>query len=135
MSLFKFGDFEAEVDFMDADFLETLEEAKRLLSEKEKQVPKTGQVREIILAEVAASDIFFDTLFGEGAGVAIRNGRNSVKVCLEAMDALRAVESDDADYLNQTREKYAVQEHGNRQQRRQYNKQNSKNYNRNQGKK
>lgn len=134
MSLFKFGDFEAEVDFMDADFLETLEEAKKKLFEQEKQVPKTGTVREIILAEIAASDIFFDTLFGEGAGVAVRNRRNSVKVCMEAMDALRMVESDDAEYLNHAREKYAVQEHGNSQQRRQYNKQNSKNYNRNQGK-
>lgn len=135
MSLFKFGNFEAEVDFMDADFLDTLEEAKRLLSEREKQVPKTGEIREIILAEVAASDIFFDTLFGEGAGVSVRDGRNSVKACMEAMEALRMIERDDVAYLNQTREKYVVQDHGNRQQRRQYNKQNSKNYNRNQGKK
>ena len=31
MSLFKYGNLEAEIDFTDVDFLEDLEEAKRLM--------------------------------------------------------------------------------------------------------
>lgn len=40
MSLFKFGQLEAEVDFTDADFLETIEEAKKTLTKDMVEVPK-----------------------------------------------------------------------------------------------
>ena len=122
MSLYKFGNFEAEVDFTDADFLENLEEAKERLNEAEKKVPKTGRAKDIILQEVAASDAFFDTLFGDGAGYAIRDGRNSIKVCISAMEALNAAEDEDSKEIQQSREKYMVQNHGNRQHRRAYKK-------------
>ena len=46
MSLFTFGDLEVEIDFTDVDFLENLEEAKRLMQEEAKQVPKTGKTAE-----------------------------------------------------------------------------------------
>ena len=42
MSLWKFGNFEAEVDFTDADFLDVLEEAKAEMFEAGKKVPITG---------------------------------------------------------------------------------------------
>ena len=42
MSLWKFGNFEAEVDFTDADFLDVLEEAKAEMFEAGKKVPMTG---------------------------------------------------------------------------------------------
>lgn len=133
MSLFKFGNFEAEVDFTDLDFLERLEYAKQRLNETEKKVPKTGSVKEIIMGELEASDIFFDTLFGDGAGYEIRGGRNSVKVCIEAMQALNEAEDSDSMFINQTRDKYSVQNRGNRQQRRQHEKNSKKNYPRKQG--
>ena len=124
MSLWKFGNFEAEVNFSDADFLDKVEEAKRQLGEAEKRIPATGKSRDIILSEVAASDAFFDTLFGEGAGYAIRDGRNSIKVCIGAMEALNVAEVEDSKEIKQTREKYMVQNHGNRQQRKAYQKNN-----------
>lgn len=133
MSLFKFGSFEAEVDFTDIDFLENLDEAKKQLNETYKKVPKTGKAKDIILREIAASDAFFDALFGEGAGYAIRDGRNSLKVCIDAMAALNDAEDENAKEINQSREKYMVQNHGNRQQRRSYQKNNKNNYQRKQG--
>ena len=39
MSLWKFGDFEAEVDFTDADFLDAIEDAKAVMHEAEQNVP------------------------------------------------------------------------------------------------
>ena len=51
MSLWKFGDFEAEVDFTDADFLDVLEEAKAEMFEAGKKVPITGKQSDIIRAQ------------------------------------------------------------------------------------
>lgn len=48
MSLFKFGDFETEVDFTDADFLTDLEYAQEKLSEDAAKVPKTGKNSRIV---------------------------------------------------------------------------------------
>ena len=62
MSLWKFGDFEAEVDFTDADFLDVLEEAKAEMFEAGKKVPITGKQSDIIRAQCACFYVFFDTL-------------------------------------------------------------------------
>ena len=51
MSLFKFGDFETEVDFTDADFLTDLEYAQEKLSEDAAKVPKTGKTAELFRAQ------------------------------------------------------------------------------------
>ena len=40
MSLWKFGDFEADVDFTDADFLDAIDEAKAAMHEAEQNVPR-----------------------------------------------------------------------------------------------
>ena len=53
MSLWKFGNFEAEVDFTDADFLDVLEEAKAEMFEAGKKVPITGKQSDIIRAQCA----------------------------------------------------------------------------------
>lgn len=68
MSLWKFGDFEAEVDFTDADFLDVLEEAKAEMFEAEQNVPVVGKNSDIIRARCACFYVFFDTLFGEEQG-------------------------------------------------------------------
>ena len=64
MSLFKFGDFEAEVDFTDADFLTDLEYAQEKLSEDVAKVPKTGKTAELFRAQCQCYFNFFDYLFG-----------------------------------------------------------------------
>ena len=67
MSLWKFGDFEADVDFTDADFLDAIDEAKAAMHEAEQNVPVVGKNSDIIRAQCACFYVFFDTLFGEGA--------------------------------------------------------------------
>ena len=60
MSLWKFGDFEAEVDFTDADFLDALDEAKAAMHEAEQNVPVVGKNSDIIRAQCSCFYVFFD---------------------------------------------------------------------------
>ena len=136
MSLWKFGDFEAEVDFTDADFLDVLDEAKAAMHEAEQNVPVVGKNSDIIRAQCACFYVFFDTLFGDGAGERILCGKNSIKLCNEAAESLFDFETAEAKALDSKYNKYmpnqnAMQQfphpqpqpNGNRQQRRNYQKQ------------
>ena len=53
MSLWKFGDFETDVDFTDADFLDAIEDAKAAMHEEQKNVPVVGKNSDIIRAQCA----------------------------------------------------------------------------------
>lgn len=64
MSLFKYGNLEAEIDFTDADFLDRIDEAKQNLKEDMKGIPKTGKAADIVRARVSVSSIFL-TVFLE----------------------------------------------------------------------
>ena len=52
MSLWKFGTFEQEIDFTDADFMDALEEAQEQLVIQSKETPKVGKKSDIIRAHV-----------------------------------------------------------------------------------
>ena len=122
MSLWKFGNFEAEVDFTDADFLDSLDDAKKALDKKLKEVPKVGKNSDIVRAQCDCFYTFFDVLFYDGAGAEIFDGRKSLTLCLEAAESIRAFENAESQHIEQTYGKYQVQNHGNRQQRRQQQK-------------
>ena len=126
MSLFKFGDFEAEVDFTDADFLTDLEYAQEKLSEDVAKVPKTGKTAELFRAQCQCYFNFFDYLFGEGTHEAMFQGRTSYALCIEAGEKLSECENTQTKEFFEKYDRYNVQEHGNRQQRRYYNKQQEK---------
>ena len=132
MSLFKYGDLEREIDFTDVDFLENLDEAKKLIKKEAAQVPKVGKTADIIRAQCQCYFNFFDRVIGEGAHEEMFGGKTSLNACLNATDALLAFENKEADKLNQKYGNYIVQQHGNRQQRRKYDK-NNRNKNRGNG--
>lgn len=122
MSLWKFGNFEKEIDFTDADFLDSLDAAKANMAEELKKVPKVGKNSDIIRAQVQCYRTFFDTLFGTGAGEAIFEGKTSLEVCLRASSSLVAFEDNESQRIDSQYSKYYVKNHGNREQRRKYNK-------------
>lgn len=122
MSLWKFGNFEKEIDFTDADFLDVLDDAKVNMAEELKKVPKVGKNSDIIRAQVQCYRTFFDTLFGAGAGEAVFEGKTSLEVCLRAASSLVAFEDSESQRIDSQYRKYYVQNHGNREQRRKYNK-------------
>lgn len=114
MSLWKFGDFEKEIDFTDADFLDALDDAKANMAEELKKVPKVGKNSDIIRAQVQCYRTFFDTLFGAGAGEAILEGKTSLEVCLRAASSLVAFEDNESHRIDSQYSKYYVKNHGNR---------------------
>lgn len=124
MSLFKYGDLEREIDFTDVEFLENLDEAKKLIKEEAAKVPKVGKTADIIRAQCQCYFNFFNRVIGEGAHEEMFGGKTSLNACLNATDALLAFENKEADKLNQKYGNYTVQQHGNRQQRRKYDKNN-----------
>lgn len=125
MSLFKFGGLEAEIDFTDVDFLENLEEAKRLMQEEAEQVPKTGSASDIVRAQCWCYFKFFDRVIGNGAHDAMFQGKTSLNLCLDAIGALLAFDHAEAEKLDGRYSEYTVQKHANRQDRRNYEKQKS----------
>ena len=100
MSLFKFGDLEAEIDFTDVLFLENLEDAKQVMKEEAARVPKTGKTADIIRAQCQCYFNFFDRIIGEGAHEEMFQGKISLNACLDAADELLKFENDEATKLN-----------------------------------
>ena len=88
MSLFKYGDLEREIDFTDVEFLENLDEAKKLIKEEAAKVPKVGKTADIIRAQCQCYFNFFDRVIGEGAHEEMFGGKTSLNACLNATDAL-----------------------------------------------
>ena len=68
MSLFKYGNLEAEIDFTDADFLDRIDEAKQNLEEDMKGIPKTGKAADIVRAQCQCFFNFFDIYFSLSGG-------------------------------------------------------------------
>ena len=106
------------------------------MHEAEQNVPVVGKNSDIIRAQCACFYVFFDTLFGEGAGERILCGKNSIKLCNEAAESLFDFETAEAKALDSKYNKYMPnqnamqqfpnpqpQSSGNRQQRRNYQKQ------------
>lgn len=128
MSLWKFGSFEAEVDFSDADFLDKLDRAKQALEEQLKHVQKTGKMSDIIRSQCACFYTFFDTLFYEGAANEMYEKKNNLELCVQSADSLFKYQQKENERWRQSYSKYDVQNHGNRKQRRAYQKNNKNNY-------
>lgn len=129
MSQWTFGDFEIEVDFTDADFIDRMEEAKNKMDERVKQLPKVGKISDIIRAQVGCFDTFFEEMFGEKCGEKIRSGRMSLEVSIQAAESLSSFWNKEEKRIDTEYSKYQVNNQGNRKQRRDYNKNGKKNYN------
>lgn len=127
MSLWKFGSFETEVDFTDADFLDRLEEAEKELDRRLARVPKVGKIGDIVRSQCECFYAYFDTLFWPGAGNEIFEGKNSIALCIKAAESMTDCMNMQYKENEGVNEKYHVQNHGNRQQRRSYEKNHKKN--------
>lgn len=118
MSLWKFEDFEAEIDLTDVDVAETLELAHEKMNDEFKKVPADGKTSEIYKAQIRCFTVFFDTIFGDGATEQIMKGKRSLGKCLEAADSFYSFIRAEDEKFGEAYDKYRVQNHGNRQQRR-----------------
>lgn len=122
MSLWKYNDFEYDLDFTDADFMERYERNYKMLLEDRANIKKTGTQSEIIRSECKAYFKFFDNLFGHGTHEKMFGNKMSVILCLDAVEGMvKAYNDQESKILNM--QKYIVRpQHQNRQQRRSYQK-------------
>ena len=87
----KINGVELEVNFLDADFMEKLENCCKKVNdqaEKSKKELKDLTYSQQIKAECKIIKDFFDDLFGEGTYEKIFQGKNDLMLCLSAFQEL-----------------------------------------------
>lgn len=117
MSLFKYGDFEKQLDFSDPDFLDKIEEANNRMKQKAAAVPMTGKQTDITRKQVEILDAFFDEILGDGASAKMFNTKSALKRT-EAFEILQGAQGADVEKMNAAKSMWTP----NREQRRHPNK-------------
>lgn len=118
MSRWKFGEFETEVDFTDADFLDRLEAAQEQLDRDSKQVSLVGKTSDIIREQVGCFSRFFDAIFGEGTSELMYGGKTSLELAVRSCDEFSRFGESEETRMDSAYAKYKVNKPVNRQQRR-----------------
>lgn len=88
MSQWKFNNFETDIDFTDADFMEKFEDCYEKMVKESEKVPKVGKISEITRAQCKVFDDFYDRLFGGGASKAMFLGKSSMDMRVKAANSL-----------------------------------------------
>lgn len=118
MAVFKFGDFEADIDASDYEFMRKYEEMVEKVHDSEKKSKKDGMYSEAIEEQCSIIFSFFDGIFGAGTAELMFGDTKKVRLCNEAIgifnDAVFSDASALVDEINETVAKYS----GNRAQRR-----------------
>lgn len=118
MAIFKFGNFETEIDTSDFDFMQKYEEAEKRAQEEERDAKKDGAYSEIIEGQYSVIFSFFDSVFGAGTSEMMFEGKKNIRLCNRAIgefnDAVFSDASALADEISATATKYT----GSREQRR-----------------
>lgn len=126
MSLFKYGEFEIELDFTDVDTLAAIEDAYDRMQEDVKNLPKTGRMSEIMNAQIAVYDDFFDSFMGEGASSKMFRSK-SLELRIDASEKLADFRFKEDERFYGRVERFQVNKPANREQRRNNQKKNRKN--------
>lgn len=118
MAVFKFGNFEADIDTSDYEFMQKFETYSIKLGKDEEKVDKTGMRSEAIRQICALTFQYFNDLFGEGTDRLLFGSATNLRMCDQAIFALAsAIEEDKKAYDMEVKagvSKYS----GNRAQRR-----------------
>lgn len=79
-----------DADFTDADFIETLETArKKVIEDCDKVDLKNLSTAEGIRQECKIIKDFFDFVFGDGTSEKLFGNKNSLKICLDAFEDIQ----------------------------------------------
>lgn len=117
MSLFKYGNFETEVDFTNADFLDVLDEAYVKIQNEAKNLPVVGKTSDLVRAQNACYDRFLDRIFGEGASEKMFN-TSSLARRIDAVELLAVMREKEDEAFSKRLDGYQVNKPINRGQRR-----------------
>lgn len=88
MAEFKYGDFNAEVDTTDAEFVEKYERAAEVYNDKIAKMPKDGYESEKLRYVCGVIFDFFDSIFGADTHKAMFGKKESGRECMTAFAKL-----------------------------------------------
>lgn len=123
MSLWKFGEFEREIDFTDAAFMDRVESAVEQLQREVENLPKDGKESASLRAQNRVYDNYFNRLFGKGASNLMFGGSESLQKRIDAAVSIDSFRLKQADEFSRSMDPYQVNKPTNRAQRRAYQKQ------------
>lgn len=106
MSQWKFNNFETDIDFTDADFMEKFEGCYEKMVEESEKVPKVGKVSEITRAQCKVFNDFYDRLFGDGTSEKMFLGKNSMDMRVKAANLLFDLRNSEQSRYNSMVNKY-----------------------------
>ena len=86
MSLWRVNDLEFELDLMDADQAERYQLAFESLAQTEAELPKDGNLANIIRANCNLYYKLFDDIFGDNTGNKIFAGKKNIQTCEKVFD-------------------------------------------------
>lgn len=120
---------ELELDFFDADVLEVYErENQRVLEQIKEPAQYEGKsTADALRIQCGIINDFFDAVFGQGTADEIFGARNNIRDHMEAFAIVADAAIDTRKEFDTLSEKYSP----NRAERRQLNKQNTRNFNQN----
>lgn len=122
MSLWKFGDFEREIDFTDAAFMDRVESAADQLNKEVENLPKDGKESVSIRAQNRVYDNYFNRVFGKGTSNLMFGGSESLAKRIEAASSINEFRLKQADEFSRSMDPYQVRKPVNRAQRRDHQK-------------
>lgn len=109
MKKFTFGDFTAEIDTADADFMERFETESVLAAEEQAKTERTGKRSEVIRKLCACTFAYFERLFGESASRLMFGDTVNLRNCDSALLALyEAVKEDQEQYNCEAKKRLAL---------------------------
>lgn len=122
-TVFRNNGREYEFDMRDAADAAKYEDAIERLKEMEKAIPKDGRASDLLIAHCEMIRAFFDTCFGEGAGVMICGDKFNVSNHYDAYERFVMMARDQNADVRRSLNTFG--QHSNRQQRRSKKKKNS----------
>ncbi len=104
--------YEFDVDLTDADVIEKIEQGVENLQKEAERLQELHDNENITTAEGIRQECkvlkdFFDYVFGEGTSEKIFNGKNSLKLCLQAYEDVIKARDEQYNSLNQKIDAYS----------------------------
>lgn len=108
--MWRYNNFECDLDFTDADFMERFENAYFNMVNQQKKVPKTGTSSEISRAWCQTFFEFVESVFGSGTKEKMFDNRVSVRLCVEVSEQLYSEYIRQKHEMNEIKNKYIVRD-------------------------
>ena len=108
--MWRYNNFECDLDFTDADFMERFENAYFNMVNQQKKTPKTGTSSEISRAWCQTFFEFVESAFGPGTKEKMFGNRVSVRLCVEVSEQLHSEYIRQKHEMNEIKNKYIVRD-------------------------